>query len=138
CGGASASGVQHGRGRRGVSAGWVVVRGGPQGVPGPAGGKPVRVWDVFAYWRERWAVDARRQLWAELAPSVQYYPWALLGDRTHRGEHLLRQVTVPPAPTTFWTMTTLDAADDWGREAQQRDAIGGRMWQVDPDDLILL
>lgn len=101
-------------------------------------GVAVKVWDVFPYWRERWAVDARLRLWADLAPDVEYHPWALIGDRTHRGDPLLRQVTVSPVEISYWSMVTLDAADDWGREAQQRDAIRQKLWQMDPDDLILL
>jgi hypothetical protein len=94
----------------------------------------MRVWDVFPWWRERWAIDARLRLWADLAPDVEYEPWALLGDRTHRG----RQIRTAP-PNVCWSMVTLDAADDWGREAQQRDAVYRKLRFIpDPDDLILL
>jgi hypothetical protein len=91
---------------------------------------------VFPYWREQWAVDARLKLWADL--DVDYRPMALLGNRTHRGDHLLRRVAVPPVEGVDWMLATLDAADDWGREAQQRDLVRDLLWQTDPDDLILL
>lgn len=101
----------------------------------------MKVWDVFPYWREQWAVDARLKLWADLAPGVEYVPWALLGDRTHRGTPLPRLLP-PGGPILWggacWSMVALDAEDDWGREAQQRDAIREKLWQMDRDDLILL
>jgi hypothetical protein len=93
----------------------------------------VKVWDVFPYWRERWAVDARLRLWAELAPDVTHLPVALVGDRTHRG------TTLPPPelPVGVERVTvTLDAADDWGRERQQRDAVSSL--PMGRDDLVLL
>jgi hypothetical protein len=98
----------------------------------------VKAWDVFPYWREQWAVDARLRLWTDLAPEVDYCPVALLGDRTHRGGPLLRAVTALPVVGADWLMTVLDAADDWGREAQQRDAVQRLRWQMGPDDLLLL
>lgn len=89
----------------------------------------MRVWDVFPYWRERWAVEARQRLW----DGVDYQPVALIGDRTHRGD---------PLPTPWAGVNAvavaLDAADDWGREAQQRDAARRLLGLMDPDDLILL
>lgn len=91
----------------------------------------MRVWDVFPYWRERWAIDARRQLWA----GLDYKPVALLGDRNHRGRELLAH-PLPPGQSAMYV--TLDAEDDWGREAQQRDAVRRLLPDMDPDDLMLL
>lgn len=90
----------------------------------------MRVWDCFPYWRESWAIAARRKLWA----AVDYTPVALIGDRTHRGN------TLPPRPAVDidTVMVTLDAEDDWGREAQQRDAVRLALPLMEPDDLILL
>jgi hypothetical protein len=97
----------------------------------------VKVWDVFPYWRERWAVDARLQLWADLAPEVEYDPVALIGDRTHRGNPLISYPT-PPAGVGQ-VRVTLTADSDWGRERQQRDAVQPLMEVVaKPDDLVLL
>lgn len=93
----------------------------------------VKVWDVFPYWRERWAVHARLGLWAELAPDVTHIPVALVGDRTHRGTPL----PPPELPAGVERVAVrLDAGDDWGREAQQRDAV--RSLPMAPDDLLLL
>jgi hypothetical protein len=94
-----------------------------------------RVWDVFPYWRERWAVDARLRLWADLALAVEYRPVALVGDRTHRGNSL----PPPELPAGVeWVEVTLDADGDWGREAQQRDAVRRLLPVMEPDDLVLL
>lgn len=100
----------------------------------------MRVWDVFPYWREQWAVDARLKLWAGVDG---YVPVALVGDRTHRGN---RQPW--PVPQVERVAVTLDADSDWGREAQQRDAVRlllrdtrgmfSTLPWMDPDDLILL
>ena len=93
----------------------------------------MKIWDVFPYWRERWAVDARLQLWAEL--DVDYAPVALIGDRTHRGNPLPE----PDLPSAVWRVSvTLDADSDWGREAQQRDAVRVLLPHMAPDDLVLL
>lgn len=92
----------------------------------------MRVWDVFPYWREQWAIAARRQLWADVDG---YRPLALVGDRTHRGRELLCH---PLPPGTHAMYVKLDADDDWGREAQQRDAVRRLLHQMEPDDLILL
>jgi hypothetical protein len=95
----------------------------------------VKVWDVFPYWRERWAVEARLQLWATLAPEVDYEPVMLVGDRTHRGEPL-PATTIPAGIESVHVM--LDAAGDWEREQQQRDAVRMMLPRMEPDDLILL
>lgn len=96
-----------------------------------------RVWDVFPFWRERWAVEARIRLWADLAPDVPYTPVALLGDRTHRGDPLPDDL--PGLPDGIERVSvTLDAEDDWGREAQQRDAVRQLLPRMQPDDVILL
>lgn len=95
----------------------------------------MNVWDVFPYWRERWAVNARLRLWAELLETdATYIPVALVGDRTHRGNPL-PEVPQPPVERVW---VTLDADGDWGREAQQRDAVRSLLPRMDPDDLILL
>jgi hypothetical protein len=95
----------------------------------------VIVWDVFPYWREQWAVDARRRLWETHWPG--YRAIALMGDRTHRGD--LLQKTGRPWPfASQWYVVELDAPDDWGREKQQRDAVRQLLPQMNPDDLILL
>lgn len=94
----------------------------------------MRVWDVFPYWREQWAVDARLHLWASLAPEADYTPVALIGDRTHRGAPLPRVTPVGVQSVTV----RLDADDDWGREKQQRDAVRLLLPRMAPDDLILL
>lgn len=91
------------------------------------------IWDVFPYWRERWAVDARLKLWAGMGTG--YRAVALVGDRTHRGDPLpwpVLPVDVQPVAVT------LDAGDDWGREAQQRDAVRSLVPVMAPDDLVLL
>jgi hypothetical protein len=90
----------------------------------------VRVWDAFPYWRERWAIDARLRLW----DGIDYTPIALLGDRTHRGDSLPEREPV----RINTVMVTLDAEDDWAREAQQRDAVRLALPLMEPDDLILL
>ncbi len=95
------------------------------------------VWDVFPYWRERWAVDARQRLWSTLAPAVDYRPVALLGDRTHRGNPLPDDLPDLPAGIERLRVT-LDSADDWGREAQQRDAVRQLLPRMAPDDVVLL
>jgi hypothetical protein len=94
----------------------------------------VRVFDVFPYWRERWAVAARLRLWLEDGGNFDYVPVALIGDRTHRGSPL-SEVPQPPVERVW---VTLDAGDDWGREAQQRDAVRHLLPKMAPDDLILL
>jgi hypothetical protein len=100
----------------------------------------MKVWDVFPYWRERWAVDARLRLWAPFT-DVDYMPVALLGDRTHRGNPL--PVGLPDPGVKRFTVK-LDADSDWGRERQQRDAVtllaANCTWALlmEPDDLILL
>lgn len=94
----------------------------------------MRVWDVFPYWRERWAIDARLQLWATLAPDVDYRPVALMGDRTHRGEPLSRMVLHDVQSITL----RLDADGTWERERQQRDAVRMLLPRMAPDDLVLL
>ena len=92
----------------------------------------MKVWDVFPYWRERWAVDARLRLWAGVGG---YAPVALVGDRTHRG----RPLPAPDLPVGIQRVdVVLDADSDWGRERQQRDAVTGLVPQMDPDDLVLL
>jgi hypothetical protein len=95
------------------------------------------VWDAFPYWRERWAVEARLRLWADLAPDVPYTPVALVGDRTHRGDPLPDGLPDLPAGVEAVSVT-LDAGDDWGREAQQRDAVRLLLPRMEPDDLLLL
>lgn len=97
----------------------------------------MKVFDVFPYWRERWAVEARLRLWADLAPDVTYVPVALVGDRTHRGNPLSDGLPELPAGVK-WVLVTLDADDDWGREAQQRDAAWRLLHYMNMDDLILL
>lgn len=93
----------------------------------------MKVFDVFPYWRERWAVDARVRLWEELGPF--YSPIAILGDRTHRGNPLPAGIATPPVG---WHGVVLDADSDWGREQQQRDAVRELLPLMEPDDLILL
>lgn len=91
----------------------------------------MRVWDVFPYWREQWAIEARQRLWL----GYDYTPIALVGDRTHRGSPL----SLPePAGDIEMLSVALTAGDDWGREAQQRDAVWRLHPDLDPDDLILL
>lgn len=97
----------------------------------------MKVWDVFPYWREQWAALARLWLWSTLAPEVDYRPVALLGDRTHRGNPLPDDLPDPPAGVER-IRVTLDAADDWGREAQQRDAVRQLLPRMNPDDVVLL
>lgn len=92
----------------------------------------MRVWDVFPYWQERWAVNARLELWAAVN---DYTPVALVGDRTHRGS-LLPPAAQGPGVERLWVI--LDADGDWGREAQQRDAVRQLAPRMDPDDLVLL
>jgi hypothetical protein len=96
----------------------------------------VKVWDVFPYWRERWAVEARLQLWAALAPEVDYEPVMLVGDRTHRGLPL--PDTRPSPSGVLAVFTALDADGPWEREKQQRDAVRELLPQMAPDDLVLL
>lgn len=104
----------------------------------------VKVFDFAPFWRERWAFEARKRLWADLAPGVDYRPVAFVGDRTHRGDP--KPDGLPSVPEGVETVTvTLDAPEDWGRERQQRDAARGYVsvatfgaTEVDPDDLILL
>ncbi len=98
---------------------------------------PVRVWDVFPYWREAWAVRARQQLWAQFAPDVEYMPVALLGDRTHRGNPLPDGLPEVPDGVEL-VMVTLDADTDWGREEQQRNAVRMLLPRMEPDDIVLL
>lgn len=93
----------------------------------------MKVWDTFPYWRERWAVEARLRLWADLGPF--YCPVALLGDRTHRGGPLPSGL---PEPPIRWHRVVLDAESDWGREEQQRDAVRELLPMMAPDDLVLL
>jgi hypothetical protein len=90
----------------------------------------MRVWDVFPYWRESWAIAARQQLW----DGIDYTPVALIGDRTHRGNPLPEREPV----SIDAVLVTLDADDDWGREAQQRDAVRLALPLMEPDDLVLL
>lgn len=90
----------------------------------------MQIWDLFPYWRERWAVDARLRLWADVDG---YKPVALLGDRTHRGQPLER----PTLPIPSFT-TRLDADGTWEREKQQRDAAWQLKPRMHPDDLVLL
>lgn len=96
----------------------------------------MRVWDVFPYWRERWAAEARLRLWATLAPEVDYAAVALVGDRTHRGDPL----PMADVPDGIWwpTIVTLDAGTDWEREQQQRDAVRSLLPMMAPNDLVLL
>lgn len=93
----------------------------------------MKVWDVFCYWRERWAVDARLRLWADVDG---YVPVALVGDRTHRGGLLPQRPDPGVGVRVVWSV--LDADDDWGREAQQRDAVRSLLPFTHPDDLVLL
>lgn len=98
--------------------------------------KPV-VWDVFPYWKETWAVEARIALWAQLAPDVDYRPVACVGDRTFRGDPLPENL--PPLPDSVRKVTvTLDGPGAWEREDQQRNAVSDLLPEMDPDDLILL
>lgn len=96
----------------------------------------MRVWDVFPYWREQWAVEARVHMWSTLVPEVDYRPVALIGDRTHRGNPLptLELPTGIESPT----VVVLDADGDWEREKQQRNAVRSLLPLMAPDDLILL
>lgn len=101
------------------------------------------VWDVFPYWREQWAVDARLKLWARLAPEIEYRPVALLGDGTFRGEPLVpRWPQGADGSPVSALVTPLDADGPWEREKQQRDAIS--RWGLPPcmpaasDDLVLV
>lgn len=97
----------------------------------------MKVWDVFPYWRERWALDARLRLWADLAPDVAHLPVMLEGDRTHRGRPFNYSLAeTPPPAEVLWTMLTADS--DWGREQQQRDQVRTLLPRMRPDDLILL
>lgn len=89
----------------------------------------MRVWDVFPYWRERWAIEARLRLWR----TADYIPVALVGDRTHRGNPL---PFVDPG--VEFVRVRLDANGDWVREAQQRDAVRHLLPGMKPDDLVLL
>lgn len=91
----------------------------------------MRVWDVFCYWREQWAVKARLSLWAGVDG---YTPVALVGDRTHRGT----PITVEAPDGVEVVRVTLDADGDWSREAQQRDAVLELLPRMQPDDLVLL
>lgn len=94
------------------------------------------VWDVFPYWREHWARDARQRLWSTIAPNVDYRRVALGGDRTFRGEPLPR----PPlslGPIVQYVWVTLDAGGPWEREKQQRDAVWLMREQMADDDLVL-
>lgn len=100
------------------------------------------VWDVFPYFREEWAIDARRRLWETYAPGVDYRIVALLGDRTHRGERLPEDRNLPAGVETV--MVVLDtaatgSAGDWARDEMQRDrgvAIARR--SMADNDLVLL
>jgi Glycosyltransferase family 17 len=92
------------------------------------------VWDVFPYWRERWAVDARLKLWAGVAG---YRPTALLGDRTFRGDPLPVAVDLPAAEVDA-LVVSLDEPGAWGREKQQRDAIWRLRDEMADDDLVLV
>lgn len=96
----------------------------------------MKVWDVFPYWRERWAAEARLRLWADLAPEVTHLPVALVGDRTHRGAPLMPTPKLPDGVEWLWV--TLHDDGDWAREAQQRDAVRLLLPRMEPDDLILL
>lgn len=95
----------------------------------------MKVWDVFPYWREQWAVDARLRLWASPAPEVDYRTVALVGDRTHRGTPLPESGF--PAGIES-AAVVLDAGGDWEREAQQRDAVRQLLPRMAPDDVVLL
>ena len=95
----------------------------------------MRIWDVFAYWREQWATDLRRQIWGRYDwLDLPYQPVALIGDRTHRGDPYI--CLRPQSVEMIWV--TLDADTDWGREAQQRDAVRQLVPAMAPDDLVLL
>ena len=93
----------------------------------------MKIWDAFCYWRERWAVDARLRLWADVD---SYVPAALVGDRTHRSGPLPERPDPGAGVLVAWKV--LDADSDWGREAQQRDAVRSLLPFMDPDDLVLL
>lgn len=97
----------------------------------------MKVWDTFPYWREAWAAEARLRLWAEFAPDVDYRPYALVGDRTHRGDPLPEGLPAVPTGCGEYRVK-LTADSDWGREEQQRDAVGDLLWDAGPDDLVLL
>lgn len=97
----------------------------------------MKVFDVFPYWRERWAVEARLRLWDGVEG---YRPVGILGDRTHRGKwlpHFNHDTSGFPADVEK-IVVALDADGDWGREAQQRDAVRQLLRHMEPDDLILL
>lgn len=93
------------------------------------------VWDVFPYWKERWAVEARQRLWAEHAPTVTYRPIACVGDRTFRGNPLPDDL--PPSGVEEVTVE-LDGKDAWAREHQQRNGVLQLLSRMQPNDLILL
>jgi hypothetical protein len=94
----------------------------------------VTIWDCFPYWREHRLVTARQELWKRSGLDVRLV--AFVGDRTHRGN------PKPPSPAppkgVRVVEVTLTAADDWGRERQQRDAVLQLVPEMDPDDLVLL
>lgn len=104
-----------------------------------------RIFDVFPYWRERWAVDARLKLW----DGQEYYrPIALVGDRTFRGDPLplaplameLRDGSLTSSLRDIYAdLVYLDPRGDaWGREKQQRDAIWRLRGEMRDDDLVLV
>lgn len=93
------------------------------------------VWDVFPYWCERWAAQARGVLWAKLAPEVPYRAVACVGDRTFRGNDLPAGL---PEPGVGIVEVVLDAEDDWAREHQQRNAVLSLLPSMQPNDLVLL
>lgn len=79
------------------------------------------VYETVMYWREARFVEARRRLWATLAPDVHYRVIALIGDRTFRGG-TREAPDLPPGLVDQAVQTELSAADPWHREWQQRDA----------------
>jgi hypothetical protein len=99
--------------------------------------RPV-VWDVFPYWREEWTIEARRALWAHFMPQVDHRLIILTGDRTHRGAPLPLPSGIPSGDDEIVIRVTLDADSDWGREAQQRDAVVVLLPRMGDDDLVLV
>ena len=80
------------------------------------------VYDAVMYWRETRLLEARRALWATLAPHIDYRIVALVGDRTFRGGS--RQAPLPPAGLVDQTIKMALTADGaWRREWQQRDGV---------------
>jgi hypothetical protein len=93
------------------------------------------IWDCFPYWREHDLVSARLELWERSGYEVTCV--AFVGDRTHRGDPKPLGLPAPPAGVRVVNVT-LDAADDWGRERQQRDAVTEVLPEMAGDDLVLL